>query len=411
MADTLTYRERPDLTAVTDNCEILFVEIKIGAKNYLIGAVYRPPSANPSAFLDELTTILSNLNSAQTKCYICGDFNLDLTVRDQSSIVQNFLDLLHSFSFLPLIDKPTRVTSSSASLIDNIFSNSLKSHKAGILIADISDHYPVFCTSDNLNLNQSPETIRYRPFTENNKQSFREALLVTDWQIVFNESRAQQAYTALSRVVCDAFNSSFPLIERLRTKTDSNPWMTRGIKKSIRAKNNLYCRFRNRPNSYNELTYKRYRYTLDKVIAHAKRVYYQQRLSANQHDMKKTWQTLKEVIGKQTCNQMLSSIIVNEEICTDPKRIADEFNAYFASVGSDLESQIPNATTDPRHYLTGNFPDSLFLAPTTQFEVSTCLLRLKNSSAGHDLLQPSIIKLNSDIIAGPLAHAQNLCLE
>jgi len=140
-------------------------------------------------------------------------------------------------------------------------------------------------------------------------------------------------------------------------------------------------------------------------------MYYQQRLSANQHDMKKTWQTLKEVIGKQGCNQMLSSITINDEVCTDPKRIADEVNAYFACVGSNLEQQIPNATADPRHYLTGDFPDSLFLTPTTQFEVSTCLLRLKNSSAGHDMLQPSVIKFISDIIARPFAHVLNLCFE
>ena len=225
-----------------------------------------------------------------------------------------------------------------------------------------------------MNSDQGPEIITYRPFSENNKQSFREAMLVANWQNVYNEPHAQQAYTALARIVCDAFNSSFPLKQRPRTKTDSNPWMTRGIKKSIRVKNNLYCRFRNRPNSYNELTYKRYRCTLVKVIAHAKRVYYQQRLSANQHNMKKTWQTLKEVIGKQRCNQMLSSITIRDEVCTDPNRIADEFNDYFASVGPDLERQIPIANTDPRHYLTGDFSDSFFLAPTTQFEVSTCLL-------------------------------------
>ena len=202
----------------------------------MIGAVYRPPAANALDFLEELITILPKLNSAQTKCYICGDFNLDLTLIDQLPVVQNFLDVLHSSSFLPLIDKPTRVTSSTASLIDNIFSNTLTSHEAGILVADISDHYPVFCMSDNVIPDQGPDIIKYRPFTERNKQSFREAMLAADWQSVLNEPYAQQAYAALARIVCDAFDSCFPLKRRPRTRTDSNPWMTRGIKKSIRVK-------------------------------------------------------------------------------------------------------------------------------------------------------------------------------
>jgi hypothetical protein len=149
LINSLIYKERPDLTVMNDNCEILFVEIKMGSANYLIGAIYRPPSANASDFLEELTSTLSKLNSVQCTCYICGDFNLDLTSVDQSPVVQSFMDLLHSFSFLPLIDKPTRVTSQTASLIDNILSNALLvSHTAGIIVAGISDHYPVFCVSE-----------------------------------------------------------------------------------------------------------------------------------------------------------------------------------------------------------------------------------------------------------------------
>ena len=409
---SLTYNERSDLTVMSDNCEILFVEIKMGSANYLIGAIYRPPSANATDFLEELTSTLSKLNSVQCTCYICGDFNLDLTSVNQSPVVQSFMDLLHSFSFLPLIDKPTRVTSQTASLIDNILSNALLvSHTAGILVADISDHYPVFCVSETPNPINGTEIIRYRAFTENNKQSFRQAIFDADWHSILNEPHAQQAYTSFAQILGDAFDSCFPIKERPRTRTDSNPWLTRGIKKSIRQKNKLYCRFRNRPNSHNELIYKRYRYTLDKLIARAKRTYYQQRLIANQHDMKKTWQTLKEVIGKQRCSTTLSSITINDEVCTDPKRIAEEFNVYFANVGADLERQIPPAVTDPREYLTGNFANSIFLAPVSVSEITNCLLRLKNSSAGHDSLQPSIIKLITDIIAGPLTHVLNLCFE
>ena len=52
-------------------------------------------------------------------------------------------------SFYPTINEPTRITESSATLIDNILTNDLHNHTAGVLISDISDHLPVFLIIDN----------------------------------------------------------------------------------------------------------------------------------------------------------------------------------------------------------------------------------------------------------------------
>ena len=57
-----------------------------------------------------------------------------------------FLELMFSDSLYPMISRPTRVTSASATIIDNIYCNSLQKEQFnGILYADISDHFPIFC--------------------------------------------------------------------------------------------------------------------------------------------------------------------------------------------------------------------------------------------------------------------------
>ena len=56
-----------------------------------------------------------------------------------------FLELMYSHAFTPLITKLTRVTSNTATLIDNIFTNSSRNSFNGILLSDISDHFPIFC--------------------------------------------------------------------------------------------------------------------------------------------------------------------------------------------------------------------------------------------------------------------------
>lgn len=49
-----------------------------------------------------------------------GDFNIN-TLKAEYFFCQDFLDTMLSHSCIPLINKPTRITNSSAKLIDNIF--------------------------------------------------------------------------------------------------------------------------------------------------------------------------------------------------------------------------------------------------------------------------------------------------
>ena len=48
----------------------------------------------------------------------------------------------------PLITLPTRITSYTATIIDNIFTNDLENYSfSGLILSDISDHLPIFSMS------------------------------------------------------------------------------------------------------------------------------------------------------------------------------------------------------------------------------------------------------------------------
>ena len=77
------------------------------------------------------------------KCiYILGDFNVNTMNLD--NVASRFVELMRSLFFLPLIDVPTRVTSNTETLIDNIWTNQLVQVISGVFSADISDHFPIF---------------------------------------------------------------------------------------------------------------------------------------------------------------------------------------------------------------------------------------------------------------------------
>ena len=74
-----------------------------------------------------------------------GDFNINLLKYDCCNFANHFFKQLSSSGYMLLITKPTRITKSTATLIDNIFTNNLSrtEQSSGILINDISDHLPI----------------------------------------------------------------------------------------------------------------------------------------------------------------------------------------------------------------------------------------------------------------------------
>ena len=60
-----------------------------------------------------------------------------------------------------IINKPTRVTSSSVTAIDNILTNSFfdLSLKTGIIKTDISDHFPIYFSIKTVFLNEKSPSI------------------------------------------------------------------------------------------------------------------------------------------------------------------------------------------------------------------------------------------------------------
>ena len=95
-----------------------------------------------------LNPLLDNLSKNTNKTIVLlGDFNIVLLNFDTSEYASTFLNLA-SNSLQPQIPLPTRISSNSKSLIDNIFCNIpnplIKSAMSGNISSSISDHLPQF---------------------------------------------------------------------------------------------------------------------------------------------------------------------------------------------------------------------------------------------------------------------------
>jgi hypothetical protein len=139
--------------------------------------------------------MLDRINKEDRPCYLLGDFNIDL-INKQS---ETFLNTMFSHYFHPRIDRPTRITDSSATLIDNIFTNTHSNLiSSGIWLADISDHLPIFMTfpyNHNIVKKQTLPLFTYkRQYTSENIMQFKSRLSMVDWSDVYNEVGADNKY-------------------------------------------------------------------------------------------------------------------------------------------------------------------------------------------------------------------------
>ena len=104
--------------------EPAFVEvIKPKQSNIIVGTIYRYPQMDVTEFNNILNNLLKKINQEQKTVFLLGDFNIDLMHYNEHKPTNEFLDSLASNSYLPYIIQPSRHTSHSRTLIDNIFSN------------------------------------------------------------------------------------------------------------------------------------------------------------------------------------------------------------------------------------------------------------------------------------------------
>ena len=133
----------------TKELETTFIEVILPKrKDLVVGLIYRHPCMDVDEFNTQyLPKILSRISKEIKQKYfvLMGDFNINLLNYTTDTKVAEFLDKMYSYSFLPQITHPARISKTSQTLIDNIFSTIIADEsKTGNITTVISDHFCQF---------------------------------------------------------------------------------------------------------------------------------------------------------------------------------------------------------------------------------------------------------------------------
>ena len=190
-------------------------------------------------------------------------------------------------------------------------------------------------------------------------------------------------------------------ISRRQLKRFSKPWITQGIRGSIKTKKKLFA-------SGDQTKYKFYRNKINHLIRISKRGYFHDYFEKKLQNMKNNLLNCKSKKSRHV--NAIKDFNNGNKINRNPQRIANILNEHFASVGEKLASRIP-ASGDHRDFLKKNkSPSSSFMfKPVTAREVELERLALPNNKS-HGLYScpTKLLKYSGTIISDILDKIVNL---
>ena len=415
--NSLLFKFNLNLSSISNDYESLCVEIiNKASKNIVVHALYRPPSGKINAFEDYIKNIIGNKSSLNKSVYFVGDINLNILDYDVNKQTNKFFNTIFQSGYIPLINKPTRVTNDTATSIDQIITNEFINTKikTGIFKTDISDHFPIFIISNKcIQPDAYKKKVTTRIINDTSLKYFHDLISRLNWNETLKSVNANEAYDIFLTEFLAHYNEAFPKITKLvKSKTLSNPWITKGILKSSKIKQRLYCKFLKKRTLLNETNYKSYKRLFESVLKRSKKNYYSEKLNKN-NNTQNTWNIIKEVIGKKNLdrNTLPTIIKINNNLIVNKSLIAETLNNFFVDIGTNLASKIGPSQTNFRSYLTPN-KNVMTNHELTEDELLNSVSLLKpNKSSGVDDVSSNVIIKSINFIKIPLLHIFNLSLK
>ena len=222
--DNIEYTIRSELSTFNEQLKSVFIEISKDAlttdNNIVVGVICRIPNTNLKDFKTQIASVLEQLCTEKKLVYLMGDYNIDLLNSGSHDLTNVFVDLMYFNEYLPLISRPTRVTATSATLMDNIVTNNheyLNCSLNGILVADLSDHFPIFHVNCSLTVGETVSYLVTLVYNERNKQNFVQSISVVDWTEICKIPDTQSCFKLFHSMLISLHDKCFPKI-RIRRK-------------------------------------------------------------------------------------------------------------------------------------------------------------------------------------------------
>ena len=327
--NNINCKHRPEFEI--SNIETIWAEITLPkSKPFLICTAYRPPNATAS-WIDHLEEELSATQTSGFEIILMGDINIDFRVCSNNK----WLHLIQLFDLTQMVTDYTRITSTTATIIDHIYSSNPENIvECFVPSYAISDHFPV-CITRKINhkiAKTEHMTTSYRCFKRFNETIFLSDLGSDLESFTLSNSNVDDDFTSWFSIIQKQLDKHAPIKTR-RVKSQRLPeWCTPEIVAARRTRDSF-------KKDKNWSQYKTFRNKTRNLIRKAKRNHFSESI-ATQKDTKTIWKHFRSYTKKtdSTLNTLPDELKINDETYSYSQTIASKLNEYFASVCDHFSS-------------------------------------------------------------------------
>ena len=220
---------------------------------------------------------------------------------------------------------------------------------------------------------------KYKRDTKNlDKENFILDMLEVDWKkiIKLDDNDPNFSFGEFEKKLNSIIDRYMPLqkLTRKEMNQQSKPWITLGIKNSIKRRDNLRKKVIKAKNTDMKNDYLgRYKELRNQIVTLcrvSKKNYYHNYFAKNANNLKNTWKGINNLINlNKKIKVEPSSLMVDEQLITDSKDVANEYNNYFSTVASRLRNKIYDNHDSFMSYLRDRKVNTFVCYPTNKDEV------------------------------------------
>ena len=364
--------------------EMIFVEITVGVVKMAVGIIYKSPLIPYSVFA-AIHENVAFVTSKYEHCVLLGDMNIDHLKTDSSSLKFFNSYVTEPFAFTQIVDKPTRITASTSTLIDIILASNSDNVKAHGVVdtPGISDHCLIFMAYSLKKPKFKPKILTRRDFRNFDEKSFVRDMEMAPWGniLAVADDDIDNKVTIFENIHREIIDKHAPF-RTFRVTRPASPWLNEDIKNLMDNRDKYKNKFNSDKNPETEEIYKSLRNAVSHSIRREKIKNFNEKINTKIKNAKQFHQALKNFsVVESSCN--------NENDCNiDPNVL----NASFiknnnAKLNEDLVSDEVN------EILKKSVRPAFSFTEVSEFQIIKMVRSIKTNACGVDCISAFFLKL------------------
>lgn len=396
----LRVRSRPHPVAAVGDAyaglEQFWLELTLaGAGRIAIATAYRPERVTVGSAIEALSESVSAFNHCD-HIFVLTDFNVDL-LQPSTSAARELLSFLYQRNLEQLVTEPTRVTNSSATLLDLFITSSpnLCCNVSVLHNACLSDHAMIVAECNIKRPKEVPHYIYTRNLNSIDDTEFESDLHELTWSEVEKCCGVNNKIELFNVLLLSLYDKHAPS-RKLRVNNRPTPWITDNIKLMMSLRDEALVRANKSKIESHRGYYKQLRNLVNGALDREKGAYLNFYVNSNKNAPKKMWSHFRNVLSSGISTSMPPHL-------SNP----DEINDFFLDIPGvdEVETDHVNLTT------TTCIKNSFKLEKCSDFQVMKIIDSIKTKAHGHDGITVDMIRRTLKVTLPVITNIINTSIE